>query len=67
MFGGPVTSNTIFGFRSDVLLKLLNLQARKTYPNADENQIKQLVPLLLQQLYERMTKGDTSVSRFCRV
>lgn len=63
---GPVTSNTIFGFRSDVLLKLLNLQARATYPAADENQIKQLVPLLLQQLYERMQNGDTSVSVYHR-
>lgn len=60
---GPVTSNQIFGFRSDVLLKLLNIQARKTYPSADDNQIKALVPLLLQQLYERMHNGDTSVCK----
>lgn len=58
---GPVTSNQIFGFRTDVLLKLLNLFARKTYPTADENQINRLVPLLLQQLYEQMQKADTTV------
>lgn len=59
---GPVTSNHIFGIRSDVMLQLLRIQARKSYPMADENQIKQLVPLLLQQLYEKMQTGDTSVS-----
>lgn len=58
---GPVTSNIIFGFRSDVILKLLNLYARQTYPTIDEHQLKQLVPLLLQQLYEKMRTGDTSV------
>lgn len=66
---GPTTSNTIFGFRSDVLLKLLNLLARRYHPTATEQQVNQLVPLLLQQLYERMQKGDTSVrnTSFCGV
>lgn len=58
---GPLTSNQIFGFRTDVLLKLLNLLARKTYPTADEHQVNRLVPLLLQQLYEQMQKADTTV------
>lgn len=43
------------------MLQLLRIYARKIYPTADENQIKQLVPLLLQQLYEKMQTGDTSV------
>lgn len=58
---GPVTSNQIFGFRTDVLLKLLNLLARKTYPTADDSQVNRLVPLLLQQFYEQMQKADTTV------
>lgn len=58
---GPTTSNMIFGFRSDVLLKLLNLLARSYHPTATDQQVSQLVPLLLQQLYERMQKGDPSV------
>lgn len=60
---GPVTSNHIFGIRSDVMLHLLRIFARKTYPMADENQVKQLVPLLHTQLYEKMQTGDTSVRR----
>lgn len=58
---GPTTSNMIFGFRSDILLKLLNLLARRFHPTATDQQVTQLVPLLLQQLYERMQKGDPSV------
>lgn len=58
---GPTTSNHIFGIRSDVMLHLLRIFARKTYPMADENQVKQLVPLLHTQLYEKMQTGDTSV------
>lgn len=58
---GPVTSNTIYGFRSDVMLSLLSLYARTQHPTATDLQIKQLVPLLLTQLHEKMNLGDTSV------
>lgn len=35
---GPVTSNQIFGFRSDVLLQLLNIRAHKEYPTVRSHQ-----------------------------
>lgn len=59
---GPVTSNQIFGFRTDVLLQLLNLRARKEYPQASQQSIAQIVPLLLKHLYETMGNGNPSVS-----
>ncbi len=54
----------IFGFRSDILLRLLNFKARKDNPMFSDFEIRQLVPLLLQQLYHQMEAGDTSVSIF---
>lgn len=59
---GPVTSNQIYGFRTDILLQLLNIRARKEYPDANQQSIAQIVPLLLKHLYETMDKNDTSVS-----
>lgn len=61
MGSAPVTSNMIFGFRSDILLRLLNVKARKDNPMFSDNEIRQLVPLLLQQLYHQMEAGDPSV------
>lgn len=58
---GPVTSNTIYGFRSDIMLNLLSMYGRTQHPTANDMQIKQLVPLLLTQLHEKMNLGDTSV------
>lgn len=58
---GPVTSNTIYGFRSDILLKLLTLKAGKDYPLADPTQISTLVPYYVQQLNSQMTVGVTTV------
>lgn len=59
---GPVTSNQIYGFRTDILLQLLNIRARKEYPEANQQSIAQIVPLLLKHLYDTMDKNDTSVS-----
>lgn len=56
---GPVTSNNIFGFRTDILLQLLNIKARRTYPGTSN--ISDIVPMLLKHLYETMEKNDTSV------
>lgn len=56
---GPVTSNNIFGFRTDILLQLLNIKARRAYPT---NNVSDIVPMLLKHLYETMEKNDTSVS-----
>lgn len=57
---GPVTSNNIFGFRTDILLQLLNIKARRSYPGT--HNVSDIVPLLLKHLYETMEKNDTSVS-----
>lgn len=57
---GPVTSNNIFGFRTDILLQLLNIKARRAYPGTQN--ISDIVPMLLKHLYETMEKNDTSVS-----
>lgn len=56
---GPVTSNNIFGFRTDILLQLLNIKARRAYPGTQN--ISEIVPMLLKHLYETMEKNDTSV------
>lgn len=61
---GPVTSNQIYGFRTDVLLQLLNIRARQEYPNANQQSIAQIVPLLLKHLYETMGQNDPTVSIF---
>lgn len=58
---GPVTSNQIYGFRTDVLLQLLNIRARQEYPEASQQSIAQIVPLLLKHLYETMGNNDPSV------
>lgn len=59
---GPVTSNNIFGFRTDVLLQLLNLKARKENPAMTDAQVNQVIPYLVQQLYRQMANNDLSVS-----
>lgn len=61
---GPVTSNHIFGFRSDVLLQLLNVKARRDYPGASQQALGGIVPVLLKHLYETMQIGDSSVISF---
>lgn len=59
---GPVTSNNIFGFRTDILLRLLNLKARKENPAMTDHQVTQAIPYLVQLLYRQMGSGDLSVS-----
>lgn len=58
---GPVTSNFIFGFRIDILLRLLNIKARKDNPLFADHEIRQMVPLLLQKLHSQMEIGDASM------
>ncbi|XP_001359844.3 transcriptional regulator ATRX homolog [Drosophila pseudoobscura] len=58
---GSVTSNKIFGFRSDILLQLLNMKISKDHPELTQNQVIQLVPSYLQQLYNEMNNGDPSM------
>lgn len=58
---GSVTSNKIFGFRSDILLQLLNMKISKDNPELTQNQVIQLVPNYLQQLYNEMNNGDPTM------
>lgn len=59
---GPVTSNNIFGIRTDVLLKLLSMKARLDNPNMTDGSVKQAIPLLMQELYRQMDRGELTVS-----
>lgn len=59
---GPVTSNNIFGIRTDVLLKLLSMKARMDHPNMSDMQVKTSIPLLMQELYRQMDRGELTVS-----
>lgn len=60
---GPVTSNNIFGIRTDVLLKLLSMKARLDNPTLNETQVKGAIPVLMQELYRQMERGELTVSR----
>lgn len=59
---GPVTSNNIFGIRTDVLLKLLSMKARLDNPSISDGSVKQAIPLLMQELYRQMDRGELTVS-----
>ncbi|CAD6991977.1 unnamed protein product [Ceratitis capitata] len=58
---GGVTSNRIFGFRSDVLLQLLNMKIVKDHPDITQNQALQLVPTYLQHLYTEMNNNNPAM------
>jgi transcriptional regulator ATRX len=60
--GGPVTSNNIFGIRTDVLLKLLSMKARLDNPGRSEMELKGAIPILMQELYRQMERGELTVS-----
>ena len=59
---GPVTSNNIFGIRTDVLLKLLSMKARLDNPGRSEMELKGAIPVLMQELYRQMERGELTVS-----
>lgn len=59
---GPVTSNNIFGIRTDVLLKLLSMKARLDRPDMTDGQVKSFIPLLMQELHRQMERGELTVS-----
>lgn len=59
---GPVTSNNIFGIRTDVLLKLLSMKARLDNPHISDVSVKQAIPVLMQELYRQMERGELTVS-----
>lgn len=61
MTAGPVTSNMIYGFRSDVLLNLLRIKLRQTYPHMPETQINTAVPTLVQELCAQMKQGEITL------
>ncbi|XP_058825993.1 transcriptional regulator ATRX homolog isoform X2 [Topomyia yanbarensis] len=58
---GPVTSSNIFGFRNDVLLKLLNMKARQDNPTFNDVNIGAMIPFLMQELCRQMKDGDLSM------
>lgn len=58
---GPVTSSNIFGFRNDVLLKLLNMKARQDNPTFNDSRVATLIPFLMQELCRQMKDGELSV------
>ncbi|XP_053697900.1 transcriptional regulator ATRX homolog [Sabethes cyaneus] len=58
---GPVTSSNIFGFRNDVLLKLLNMKARQDNPTFSDANISAMIPFLMQELVRQMKDGDLSL------
>jgi hypothetical protein len=60
-FTGPVTSNNIFGIRTDVLLKLLSMKARLDNPTISDSAVKQAIPMLMQELYKQMDRGEILV------
>jgi transcriptional regulator ATRX len=59
---GPTTSNNIFGIRTDILLKLLSMKARLDNPSLNDSQVKHAIPLLMQELYRQMERGELTVS-----
>ncbi|EDS34030.1 transcriptional regulator ATRX [Culex quinquefasciatus] len=58
---GPVTSSNIFGFRNDVLLKLLNMKARQDNPTFNDSRVATLIPFLMQELCRQMKDGELSM------
>uniref|UniRef100_A0A182N536 Transcriptional regulator ATRX n=1 Tax=Anopheles dirus TaxID=7168 RepID=A0A182N536_9DIPT len=58
---GPLTSTTIFGFRNDVLLKLLNIMAREDNPTFNDATINAMIPFLMQQLSQQMKEGELTM------
>lgn len=58
---GPVTSNNIFGIRTDILLKLLSMKARLDNPMINEAHVKHVIPALMQELYKQMDRGELTV------
>jgi transcriptional regulator ATRX len=60
---GPVTSNNIFGIRTDVLLKLLSMKARLDNPSITDSNVKHMIPILMQELYRQMDRGELTVRK----
>uniref|UniRef100_A0A182P991 Transcriptional regulator ATRX n=1 Tax=Anopheles epiroticus TaxID=199890 RepID=A0A182P991_9DIPT len=60
---GPVTSSIMYGFRNDVLLKLLNIKAREDNPTFNDATINAMIPYLMQQLTQQMKDGELTMYR----
>ncbi|KAL5277880.1 ATRX family protein [Megaselia abdita] len=58
---GPVTTNKVFGFRTDVLLRLLNMKAHKDNPMIPMDSTGNLIPLYMQRLNTEMNSGDPTM------
>lgn len=59
---GPVTSNSVYGIRTDILLKLLSLKIRMEHPQVNDAGMKAGIPLMMQELYRQMEIGDMTVN-----
>jgi len=57
-----MTSSSIYGIRSDIMLRLLSLKARLDNPILTENEVRQVIPLLLKELQDQMSNGEVTVS-----
>ena len=62
LVNGPMTSSSIYGIRSDIMLRLLSLKARLDNPILTENEVRQVIPLLLKELQDQMSNGEVTVS-----
>ncbi|XP_052903383.1 transcriptional regulator ATRX homolog isoform X2 [Anopheles moucheti] len=60
---GPLTSNQTFGFRNDVLLKLLHIKAREENPSFNDATINAMIPFFMQQLSQQMKEGELTMYR----
>ncbi|KAG5673897.1 hypothetical protein PVAND_003900 [Polypedilum vanderplanki] len=58
---GPVTSNNVFGIRNDILLKLLSIKARLDNPSMNDSNLKHAIPILMQELYRQMDRGELTL------
>jgi transcriptional regulator ATRX len=58
---GPVTSNSFYGIRTDILLKLLSMKIRLDHPHFNDTAMKAAIPIMMQELVRQMDSGETTV------
>lgn len=59
--GGPVTSNSFYGIRTDILLKLLSMKIQRDHPHFNDTAMKAAIPIMMQELVRQMDSGETTV------
>lgn len=58
---GPVTSNSFYGIRTDILLKLLSMKIKMDHPHFNDAAMKAAIPIMMQELVRQMESGETTV------